>query len=311
MTQSNNFLGIDLSQDWLDAHLLPGNKTWHVSAEPKELRKWVKSLPKNIQLAVMEATGGLEFRIAAMLQEREIPVVIVNPNRIRKFAQSTSTLAKNDRLDAAIIALFAQRIQPAVRPLPDAKQRQLKELVARRRQYATMLQSEKNRARTIEYSVVRKSTNKLTLCIEREIKKINSLIEDFIRSNPIWKEKKECLQTVPGVGFVTANTLVAELPELGELPRRQIAALVGVAPFDHDSGKWRGRRFIEGGRPMVRRTLYMAALVAKRCNPVIKEFAERLQKEKKKNKVIIVACMRKLLTILNAMLRDKQAWSHT
>lgn len=308
MSHTSTFLGIDLSKEWLDAHLLPHGKTWHLSTEPSELEAWINDLPPDLSLVVMEATGGLETRLAALLHQRGIPVVIVNPRRIRDFARAAGLLAKNDTLDAYAIALFAQRIQPPVRELPTEMQAELSEILTRRRQVRDTLQAERNRLERAQSKTVRHDLTAHIRWLEKHLDQLELQLEDLIQSNSLWKEQEERLLSVPGVGPVTARTLLAELPELGRLTRREIAALVGVAPYCHESGKWRGRSFIEKGRSSVRHTLYMAALVAKKHNFVIRSFAERLAQKGKATKVILVACMRKLLVILNAMVRDKKLW---
>jgi len=243
-----------------------------------------------------------------LLHQRRIPVVIVNPRRIRDFARSYGLLAKNDALDAYAIALFAQRVQPPVRDLPDEAQAELDEVMTRRRQLRDALQAERNRLQRARAKTVCKDIKDHISWLEKRLDQLESQLDDLVASNDLWKEQEERLLSVPGVGPVTARTIMAELPELGRLTRRQIAALVGVAPYCHESGKWRGRSFIEKGRASVRHTLYMAALVAKKHNSLIRSFAERLAQKGKAAKVIIVACMRKLLTILNAMERDKKLW---
>lgn len=308
MSSFNSVLGIDLSQDWLDAHLLPQGQTSHLSTDPVELERWISSLPDGITLAVMEATGGLEARVAALLHERGIPVAIVNPRQIRDFARAVGLLAKNDRLDAHAIALFAQRVQPPTRALPDAQQTALRELIVRRRQLLETLVAERNRLRRATTTPVRKSLTRHVQWLERQLESLEREIEALIQSSPLWREQEERLLSVPGVGPATVRTLLAELPELGRLTRREIAALVGVAPYCHESGKWRGRSFIERGRAHVRHVLYMAALAARRWNPLIRIFAERLQQKGKAPKVVLVACMRKLLVIVNAIVRHKSYW---
>lgn len=308
MSQNSLYLGIDLSKHWLDAHLLPSGKTWRVSTRSPELEPWIEGLPSDISLVVMEATGGLENRIASLLHQRHIPVVIVNPRRIRDFARSCGLLAKNDALDAYAIALFAQRIQPPVRELPDTAQIELSEIMTRRRQVLDTLAAERNRLESVHSKIVRQDLKTHIRWLEKRLTQLENELDRLIETNALWREQEERLLSVPGVGPVTARTLLAELPELGRLTRRGIASLVGVAPFCHESGTWRGRSFIEKGRAAVRRTLYMAAMVAMKHNPIIRDFADRLQKTGKAAKVIIVACMRKLLIILNAMQRDQKHW---
>lgn len=308
MSSTSLYLGIDLSKNWLDAHLLPEGKKWHVSTDPLELKAWIDDLPSDITLVVMEATGCLENQVASYLHERQIPVVIVNPRRIRDFARACGLLAKNDVLDAYAIALFAQRIQPPVRDLPDEAQSELNEMIARRRQVLDTLQAEKNRLQRVRTKSVRQDLKAHIRWLEKRLLFLEEELDHLVESNELWKEQEERLLSVPGVGPVTARTVLAELPELGRLTRREIAALVGVAPFCHESGKWKGRRFIEKGRSAVRHTLYMATLSAMRHNSLIRQFAQRLKSQGKAAKVVIVACMRKLLVILNAMQRDQKHW---
>ncbi len=308
MKKTLHVLGIDLSQDWLDAKLIPAGTEWHTGVSNTELQAWVNTLPKRIDLAVMEATGGLETKVAALLQDRGIETAIVNPRLIRDFARAGGTLAKTDRLDAEVIARFGERMQPEPRPLRDEQQRMLRELMVRRQQLLDALQAEKNRLARVSARPVRKSLNRNIGWLEKQLGALESEIEDFVKSSPIWRENEQILQSVPGVGQVTSHTLLAELPELGTLTRHEVAALVGVAPFTRQSGKWRGRSFVQYGRANIRRVLYMAALTAMKHNQKIHEFAERLKARGKASKVILVACMRKLIVMLNAMIRNRTFW---
>ena len=301
-------LGIDMSKDWLDAHLLPQDKTWHVSTDPTALGVWIQELPDGIQLAVLEATGGLEAKVAALLSEQGIPVAIVNPRSIRDYAKGIGYLAKTDALDAYVIAHFGQNVQPPAHELPSEQQAALRELMTRRRQLLQVLTMEKNRLQQAQTRAVQSDLKKHIRWLEKRLETMEQSLEDLVHSSPIWQNRFDQLLSVPGVGKVTANTLLADLPELGKLNRKQIAALVGVAPFTRRSGKWKGQSRIERGRSKVRAVLYMAALVAKRFNPVIRDFAERLQQKGKEKKVVSTACMRKLLVILNAMVRDQNHW---
>ena len=260
------------------------------------------------ELIVLEATGGFEQVVAAGLAGAGLPVVVVNPRQIRDFARSMGRLAKTDRIDAEVIALFAERVRPEVRPLPDAAARELDELVTRRRQVIEMMVAEGNRARRLASRRLKKRIDRHLEVLQKELTEIERELDDTIRRSPIWRETEDLLKSVPGIGNATARTLLAELPELGTLGRRQIAALAGVAPFNRDSGTFRGRRMIGGGRAGVRATLYMAALVASRHNPVIAAFYQRLLAAGKPKKTALVACMRKLLTILNAIIRHRTPW---
>ena len=245
--------------------------------------------------------------LVADLALAKLPVAVVNPTRVRQFARATGQLAKTDRLDAQVLAHFAQAVQPHARPLRTPEEEHLTALVTRRRQLVTMLTAEKNRRISTRPQLLQR-LEKHVQWLEQELKSLEEEIARFIDDNPLWEEKNAVLRSTPGVGPVTASTLLAELPELGTLNRQKIAALVGVAPVNKDSGKKRGKRRVFGGRAAVRRTLYMAALNAVRFNPVIRSFYERLLRRGKEKKVALTACMRKLLVILNAMLRDRRTW---
>jgi transposase len=258
-------------------------------------------------LIVVEATGGLEADVVAELAARGLPVVVINPTRIRAFARSTGTLAKTDKIDAKMIAHFAQAIRPDVRELPGEETSHLAALVNRRRQVIAILVAEKNRLNTAPRQV-QKRIKKHIEWLEEELAALEKEIQELIRENPLWRKQEELLRSVPGVGPVTSAVLLAELPELGTLNRQKIAALVGLAPFNKDSGPRKGKRRIYGGRSAVRSTLYMAALVAVRFNPVIRAFYERLIANGKEKKVALTACARKLLVILNAILRQGEPW---
>lgn len=301
-------LGIDLSKNWLDAHLAPDSQVWRVSMQPADLQSWMDGLPNDIDLVVLEATGGLQALVAGMLHERGFPVAVVNPRQIRDYARSIGQLAKTDALDARIIALFGKQTEPPVRPLPSEDQAALRELTTRRKQLVDNLTAEKNRLQTAHTSLVQKNLKAHIRWLETRLGNLNLSIEKLIQTSPLWIENEQRLLSVPGVGQVTARTLLAELPELGALSGKQIAALVGIAPYVHESGKWRGKSFIERGRAAVRRVLYMAALVATRFNPVIRAFAKQLKQRGKANKVVLIACIRKLLVLLNAIMRDQTYW---
>jgi transposase len=261
-------------------------------------------------LVVIEATGGFEVTVAAALAAAGLPLAVVNPRQIRDFARATGRLAKTDALDAAAIAHFAAAVKPPVRALPDAAARALGELVTRRRQLIEMMVAERCRAKQLSQHRLIKGVERHLAMLQKELSALEQDLDDAVRGSPAWRVNEELLTSVPGIGDTTARTLIAELPELGTLDRKQIAALVGVAPFNRDSGKHRGKRTIWGGRADVRATLYMAALAAVRFNPTIAAFANRLHIAGKPPKVVLVACMRKLLTILNAMLRDRRPWQH-
>jgi len=300
------YVGIDVGQRRLDvAH---GTEAWWVTNDDRGIAELVARLkalrPTQV---VLEATGGIELPLVGALAAAEVPVVVVNPRQVRQFAKATGRLAKTDAIDAQVLALFAERVQPALRPLPDAATRQLNSLVTRRRQVIEMLTAEKNRLRTAA-PAVRGYIEEHILWLERSLSDLDSELGQAIHSSDIWRAQDNLLQSVPGVGPVLSITLLAELPELGCLNRKEIAALVGVAPLNRDSGTLRGRRTIWGGRSQVRSALYMAALVAARHNPVIRVFYERLVAAGKPKKVALIACMRKFLTILNAMIRHHSPW---
>lgn len=263
------------------------------------------------ELVVLEATGGYELLSVAALAAAQLPIVVVNPRQVRDFAKATGQLAKTDRIDARVLALFGERVRPTVRALPDEQTRALEAVLTRRRQLLEMRTAESNRLAQLfghGQRPVKQSLKKHIAYLNRELAMTDTELGRMIRESPVWRERDDLLQSVPGIGPVVARTLLAELPELGQLSRRAIAKLVGVAPLSRDSGTWRGRRVIHGGRAPVRAVVYMAALVGTRCNPVLKAFYHRLQAAGKPKKVALVACMRKLLTILNQMVRTGQRW---
>ena len=308
MKRSECCVGIDVSQASLDVAVIPGEETRVVSydeAGVEQLSAWLGELAPS--LIVLEASGGIEMPVAAALAAVSLPVVVVNPRQVRDFAKATGQLAKTDRLDALVLARFGDQVRPPLRPLKDEQTRQLHEWVTRRRQLVGMLTAEKNR-RGRARGAVRDHIDAHIAWLEDQKAAIESELADAIQRTPVWQDREVLLRSVPGVGAVVAATLIAELPELGELTRRQIAALAGVAPFSHDSGGYRGRRRIRGGRPAVRHALYMAALAGIRCNPAVRTFHRRLRDAGKSPKMTITACARKLLTILNAMARTQTPW---
>jgi len=306
------WIGIDVAKAELVVSgrpLLAAPETWTVANDASGIDALVTRLaPLPLAGIVLEATGGYERAVVAALAAQGLPVVVVNPRQVREFARATGQRAKTDRIDAALLALFGERVQPAQRPLSDAALTDLAALVLRRRQLTDMLVSEKNRL-GLARPAVRKSLKKHVAYLERELHLTDADLRDAIEASPVWRVKDDVLQSAPGIGAVTAQTLLATLPELGTLTHKRIAALVGVAPLADDSGALRGKRAIAGGRGAVRAVLYMATLVATRYNPVIKAFYQRLLTVGKPKKVALVACMRKLLTILNAMVRDHRPWS--
>lgn len=306
------FVGIDVAKKHLDIHVRPTGDSFTVSRDAAGLDDLlVRLAPRQLALVVLEATGGYENVVLATLGAAGLPVLAVNPRQIRDFARACGRLAKTDRLDAAIIALFAERIRPELRPPPDAATQALGEIAARRRQVVEMISAESLRRQQAASGKVQKRLDAHVAWLQRELTEIDADLDTTIRDSAVWSRNEGLLVSVPGVGKTVARTLLADLPELGTLDRRELAALVGVAPFNHDSGSHRGKRSIRGGRSSVRAMLYMASWVATRCNPVIKACYQRLLAAGKPRKVALVACMRKLLTILNAILRDRQPWQET
>jgi transposase len=305
----DKFAGIDISKDSLDLCIEPDNEVLHVAYDDKGIAQVVKRLTQVAPtLIVMEATGGLEMRLASELAAKGLPVAVINPRQARDFAKATGQLAKTDLVDAAVLAAFARAIRPAVRPIKDVDTRELDDLVTRRRQLIDMRVQETLRLGTAS-KVQRKSLAGHIAWLDKRIVKLDDDLSKRLRASDAWRTKDDLLQGIPGVGAVTTLTLLAKCPELGALNRRQIAALVGVAPRANDSGKHRGKRFVWGGRADVRAVLYMATISAIRCNNDINAFAQRLKQAGKPAKVVIVACMRKLLTIMNAMVKNNAKWT--
>jgi len=305
------FVGIDVAKDRLDVHVRPSGEAFSVARDGKgldELVAWLRKL--DVTLIVLEATGGFETTVAGALCAAGLPLAVVNPRQIRDFARATGRLAKTDALDAAAIAHFAEAVRPDARPVPDAQAQALGELVTRRRQIVEMMTAERNRRTRLTDRRMIKSVDRLLKALQRELSDLEADLNDTIRGTPVWRETEELLKSVPGIGDVTARTLIADLPELGTLDRKKIAALVGVAPFNRDSGTLRGKRTVWGGRANVRAALYMAALVASRHNPILGRFYQRMLEAGKPKKVALTAVMRKLLTILNAIVRDQTPWQH-
>ncbi len=309
MTTSAVFVGIDVSKDRLDLALRPTGARWAVANEEAGIADLVARLRHQAPtLIVLEATGGLDVPVSSALAAAGLPVVVVNPRQVRDFAKATGKLAKTDTLDASILAQFAEAVRPVARALPDAATQALSALLLRRRQLIEMLTAEKNRL-GIAPTPVRKGIRAHITWLDGRLADLDEELAHTIRESPIWREKDDLLQSAPGVGPVLARTLVANLPELGTLTRQQIAALVGVAPLNRDSGTFRDTRRVWGGRAHVRATLYMGTLVATRFNPVIRVFSQRLCAAGKAKKVALTACMRKLLIILNAMLKHQTPWT--
>lgn len=304
------FVGIDVSKARVDVHVRPDGVAFGMATDAEGLAALVARLkPLRPTLVVLEASGGYEGVVAAALAEVGLPVAIVNPRQVRKFAGAIGRLAKTDAIDAAVIAHFAEAVRPQPRPLPDALASRLQELMARRRQLVVMINAEKQRLAKAQDPVAQHSFRALLKSLEVEQARIDKAIDKLIEASPVWCAKQDLLKSVPGVGDVVARTLIAELPELGQVDRHQIAALAGVAPMNRDSGRYRGKRRIQGGRVTVRAPLYMACLVAIRHNPVLTRFYRRLREAGKPARLALVAAMRKLLIILNAILRDGAAWA--
>jgi transposase len=302
-------VGIDVSKEHLDVAVRPGGEVLTVERNATGVQLLAERLRTlSPQVVALEATGGFETVAAATLAAAGLPVVIVNPAQVRAFAKAIGQRAKTDPIDAGVIAHFAEATRPQVRPLPDEATRLLADLVARRRQIVEMIGAERQRDKRITAPHLRKSITRLVKALERELASVNTDIDDAVRGSPVWREKEDLLRSVPGVGPTIASTLIAELPELGSCDRRQIAALAGLAPFTRQSGQWRGKSFIGGGREAVRTALFMGAMVAKRRNPTLKAFFDRLVAAGKPKMIALIAVARKLLTILNAILRDRRPW---
>jgi transposase len=302
------FVGIDVSKAWLDIAVHAQETCWRAGNNDQGIADLVVELKKlSPALVLLEATGGFEMLLVAELAHAGLPVVVSNPRRVRAFARSTGRLAKTDKLDAKLLAHFAAAVRPPVRTLPSDEEEQLTGLLTRRRQIVDMLTVEKNRLHTVR-PAMRSDIEEHITWLQEKLSKLDEEIDQFVQATPLWKEKDAILRSVPGVGRVTSSTLLGMLPELGKLNRQQIAALVGVAPVNKDSGRKQGKRRVYGGRADVRSVLYMAALAAKKYNPVIKKFYERLIKQGKEKKVALTACMRKLLVILNVMMRTNEPW---
>ena len=308
MTELSVYVGIDVSKGHFDIAARPTGKVWRVGNSDAEIRRLVPELKAlKPALVVMEATGNLEMPLAGALQVAGLPVRVVNPRQARDFARSTGKLAKTDSIDAQALALFAESVKPKPRPLPDEQAQQLSAVLTRRSQLVEMLTAERNRLNRAR-PPVRPQVQAHVNWLKRELSKLDDDLTSTIKDSPIWRPKDRTLKSTPGVGKVVSFTFLADLPELGTLNRKQAAALVGVAPLNRDSGLFRGRRTVWGGRARVRSALYMATLVGTRHNPVIKAFYHKLCSAGKPKKVALVACMRKLLLILNNMMRNGTLW---
>ena len=302
-------VGIDVSKDRLDVAVLPGGTVFHVANSHAGLDELVGRLKtEGATMVALEATGGFETVAVAALSSAGFAVAVVNPAQVRAYANALGRRAKTDAIDAAVIAAFVEATRPSIRPLRDAQTQGLSALVDRRRQIVQMIVAEEQRLRMALEKQTQKSIKRLLAALRRELESLDADLDEQIRKSPLWRVREQLLVSVPGVGAQTARTLLAEMPELGSLDRRQIASLAGLAPWTRQSGKWRGKSFIGGGRGKVRAVLFMAALVAIRHNPALKAFRDRLVASGKARIVAVVATMRKLLTILNAMIRDNKPW---
>lgn len=307
---AERFVGIDVSKSWVDVYVRPEGTAFRCASDGEGLAELVRRLqPLAPRLIVMEASGGYESLVALSLAEAGLLVAIVNPRQVRKFAEALGQLAKTDAIDARVIAHFAEAIRPPPRPLPDPMMAQLHELLARRRQLVVMINAEKQRLAKAEAVVTRRSHQAMLRRLEAERARIDRAIDKLVQQSPLWCRKLDLLTSVPGVGDIVARTLLAELPELGSVDRHQIAALAGVAPFSRDSGRKKGKRWIRAGRVQVRAPVYMACLAAIRFNPPLRAFYRRLRDAGKPSRLALVAVMRKLLTMLNAILRDNRPWA--
>ena len=302
-------VGIDVSKNRLDVAIMPQGDAFAVGNDDAGIEALIGRLKAiGADAVALEATGGFETQAVAGLSSAGLTVLVVNPAQVRAYANAMGRRAKTDPIDAAVIAAFVLATKPEIRPLRDAETQALSELVARRRQIVQMIVAEENRLRMVLAKQAQKSIRRLLTALRRELESLDADLDGHIRKSPIWQVRETLLVSVPGVGPTTARTLLAELPELGSLDRRQIASLAGLAPWTRQSGTWKGKSFIGGGRGKVRAVLFMAALVASRHNPVIKAFRDRLVAQGKPKIVATVATMRKLLTILNAIIRDKRPW---
>jgi transposase len=303
-------IGIDVAKATLDLHILPAGQEHHLpntDAGHAQLRKLLPS--PDACLIVLEATGGYERQLVADLTDAGYRVAVINPKRARDFAKALGLLAKTDRIDAKVLALFAQKVQPAPLEKTPEKQAEIQQLVARRRQLIDLRTQESNRWELTRVKLARKSIQAVLNTLERQIRDLEKAIQALVADDDDWRHKAQLIQSVPGLGPVTAATVLADVPELGKLNRQQISALVGVAPYNHDSGPLKGKRSISGGRKAVRSVLYMATLAATRFNPVIKAFAQRLAQHGKPFRVVLTACMRKLLVILNSIVKSSRPWT--
>ena len=307
--EATHFVGIDVAKKTIDIHILPSGERLSLPYDTKGIAQLLQKLPPLQEtLVALESTGGYHKRLACELTQAGYATSVLHPKRVRDYSKAAGILAKTDRIDARVIALFAEHFRPAPQALPSEQQAQLEELVSRRRQLIGLRTAETNRLENLTSKTVRQDIQQVIDLLNKNLDRIEKAILKLLESDDHWKRKREIIESVPGLGPVSSATLVAELPELGEVNRQQASALVGVAPFNCDSGQQKGKRSIRGGRVSLRCTLYMAALAAKRSNPVIKAFAERLTAAGKPFKVVMTACMRKLVVILNTLIRQNTTW---
>ena len=306
---AQSFVGIDVAKNHLDVHVLPSNESFRLANSADGWAELIQRLaPRSITLIVLEATGGYEAALVAELHAAGLPVAVVNPRQVRDFARATGRLAKTDRIDAAVLATFARAIRPRRTPVPDAITMQIKALVTHRRQLRHQHEAQANHLEHVADAAIARSITRGIRCVEKELAWVDHEVQRVIGASPLLAGKLDLLTSVPGIGETTAAAMLAGLPELGTLNRRQAAALVGVAPLNRDSGMLRGKRTTHGGRAEVRKALYMPTLVAMRYNPMIREFYQRLLANGKTKMTALVACMRKLVILLNAIIRDNQPW---
>ena len=304
------YVGVDVSKDRLDVHVQPSGEAFAVARDGEGLSALIERLrPLAPRLVAVEATGGFETLVAAAIGGAGLPLAVVNPAQVRHYAQALGKRAKSDPIDAQVIARFAEATRPEPRPLPDEATQLLADLVTRRRQIVVMMAAERQRMNRLP-KWLQQSCRRVIRMLEQELAKLDADIDTTVRGSPAWRAKEDLLASVPGIGSTTARVLLAELPELGSIDRRRIASLVGVAPFTRQSGQWRGKAFIGGGRATVRAALFVATMAAVRHNPLIRDFRQRLLAAGKPKMVAMIACMRKLLTILNAIARDQTPWQH-
>jgi len=307
---SQVFVGLDVSKQHLDVAVRPHNRHFVTLNNDFGIKQLVKRLAAlKPQLIVLEASGGYEFLVTAALAEAQLPVALVNPQAVRKFAGATGKLAKTDKIDAQVLAHFAEALRPEPRPLPDQAHQVLKAALQRRQQVVKMIGQEENRLEKTFIPTVRRDIQAHLTWLRQRLTALNRDLDDQIRQSPLWQDRDRLFQSVPGIGPLVSRTVIAQMPEIGTLPGKKAAALVGVAPYNRDSGRFRGKRMIRGGRSYLRRMLYIAAVVASRFNPVIRAFYQRLVAAGKPKKVALTACMRKLVLILNAMVKHNQPWN--